>query len=100
MAERISAEQFAALPEVADWHAADDHARARFRTGSFAAGVELVAAIGALADAANHHPDVLLTYPEVTVTLTTHDAGGLTVRDADLARQISRAARERSIPAA
>lgn len=69
-------------------------ARAHFRTGSFAAGVELVDAIGELADAADHHPDVDLRYAGVTVRLVSHDVGGLSERDVALARQISAAARE------
>jgi len=66
-----------------------------FRTGDFARGVSLVVAIGQLADAADHHPDVLLTYPTVLVTLTTHDAGGVTERDLRLAAQIDRVWQER-----
>src|SRR5699024_6009942 len=41
----------------------------RFATGDFATGLELVDRIGASAEEANHHPDLTLTYPEVTVTL-------------------------------
>ena len=53
-----------------------DGACAYFRTGSFAAGVELVDEIGRLADAADHHPDVDLRYAGVTVRLITHDVAG------------------------
>lgn len=61
-----------------------------FRTGDFARGVALVVAIGRLADEADHHPDILLTYPTVVVTLTTHDEGRVTERDLRLAAQIDR----------
>ncbi|WP_437583100.1 4a-hydroxytetrahydrobiopterin dehydratase [Paramicrobacterium sp. CJ85] len=98
MVERISAERFAAESGVEDWHADDDHARARFNTGSFAKGVEFVVEIGKLAEEANHHPDVDLRYPNVTVTLSTHDVSGLSQRDIDLATQISVAARNLEIP--
>jgi 4a-hydroxytetrahydrobiopterin dehydratase len=50
--------------------------------------------IGATAEEANHHPDVSLTYPEVIVTLSSHDVGGITSRDIDLARRISEHAAE------
>lgn len=63
--------------------------RTRADTRSFARGLELVNRIGELAEAANHHPDIQLTYPAVGVTLTTHDAGGLTNADIELAKQIS-----------
>lgn len=68
---------------------------ARFDTGTFAAGVDLVVRIGAAADAADHHPDVDLRYGHVDVRLTTHDSGGLTGRDVDLARTISALAADR-----
>jgi 4a-hydroxytetrahydrobiopterin dehydratase len=56
-----------------------------------------VRAIGELADAANHHPDVDLRYPAVTVRLQTHEIGGLSERDAALAVQIEDAARRLGI---
>ena len=52
-------------------------------------GVEFATRVGAAADAANHHPDLTITYPRVHVLLTTHDADGLTSRDVDMARTIS-----------
>jgi 4a-hydroxytetrahydrobiopterin dehydratase len=58
-----------------------------------------VDAIGRLADAANHHPDVDLRYRGVTVRLVSHDVEGLSERDVELARQISAAARELDVPA-
>lgn len=94
MTERITAEQFNQAEGVTGWTAEGERARAVFRTGSFAAGIALVNRIGVLADAANHHPDVDLRYPSVTVELTTHDAGGLTGKDLALAREISAAAAE------
>lgn len=72
-----------------DWRGMLGKIRARFRTGDFATGLKLVDRIGEAAEAANHHPDVTLTYPEVIVTLSSHDVGGVTSRDVDLARQIS-----------
>ena len=72
---------------------------AYFRTGSFATGVALVDEIGRLADAANHHPDVDLRYPGVTVRLVTHEVDGLSDRDVALARQISAAARDLGVEA-
>jgi 4a-hydroxytetrahydrobiopterin dehydratase len=72
---------------------------AHFRTGSFAAGVALVDAIGRLAGAANHPPDVDLRAEGVTVCLPMGDLGGLSERDVELARQISAAATELDVPA-
>ena len=72
-----------------DWRHLLTGIRARFRTGDFAAGLALVDRIGAAAEEAGHHPDISLTYPEVIVTLSSHDVGGITSRDLDLARAIS-----------
>jgi pterin-4a-carbinolamine dehydratase len=98
--QRLSAVEFEAADGVGDWQVlASGEAAATFRTGSFARGVELVVRIGELADAANHHPDIALSYPSVTVRMVTHDAGGLTDRDIALARQISATARALDVPA-
>jgi 4a-hydroxytetrahydrobiopterin dehydratase len=75
-----------------DWRIMFGGLHARFRTGDFATGLALVNRIGAAAEAADHHPDVDLTYPLVTVRLRSHDVGGITQRDVRLAREISTAA--------
>lgn len=97
--DTITPEQFSAEPGVDDWSASDDGAVATYRTGDFATGAKLFARIADLADTANHHPDVEVTYPTVRVTLITHSAGGLTAKDVALARQISAAARDLGIVA-
>jgi 4a-hydroxytetrahydrobiopterin dehydratase len=74
---------------LADWRQILGRIRARFRTGDFRTGLALVDRIGAEAEAANHHPDVQLTYSDVIVTLVSHDVQGITQRDLDLARAIS-----------
>ena len=55
----------------------------------FRAALLYVGAVGYLAEQANHHPDVLIQWNRVTLTLSTHSAGGLTGDDFALARQIS-----------
>lgn len=95
--DAISAEEFSASEGVGEWRTADGAATTVFRTGSFAQGVRLVDVIGELADAADHHPDVDLRYPTVSVRLSSHDIGGLSRRDARLARAISDAARSLGI---
>jgi 4a-hydroxytetrahydrobiopterin dehydratase len=81
-----------------DWRVVRNDACAHFRTGSFAAGVALVDAIGGLADAADHHPDVDLRSDGVTVRLRSDTGDGLSEREVALAQQISAAARELGIP--
>mgnify|MGYP001507627627 CR=1 FL=1 len=65
--DRITARQFHDSDGVEDWRFILRTVQTLFRTGSFTAGVELVDAIGALAEAANPHPDVELRYGTVTV---------------------------------
>ncbi|NYG56466.1 4a-hydroxytetrahydrobiopterin dehydratase [Nocardioides perillae] len=79
---------------LADWRHLRSELVARFATADFATGLALVARVGAAAEAADHHPDVVLTYGSVTVRLTSHDVGGLTSRDVDLARAVSALAAE------
>lgn len=93
MAEQLSPRQFHAAGGIEEWRVLFTGACAYFRTGSFARGVALVEAIGRVADAANHHPDVDLRYGGVTVRLWSHDVDGLSDRDVELARDISAAAR-------
>lgn len=56
--------------------------------GDFAQAMAFVNAVAELAEAANHHPDIAISWNKVTLTLSTHDAGGITQKDLDLARQI------------
>jgi 4a-hydroxytetrahydrobiopterin dehydratase len=60
----------------------------RYALGSFMAVIRLVNRVADAAEHANHHPDILVNYDKVTFRLITHDAGGLTQRDFDLAARI------------
>lgn len=99
MVERVSPRQFHEFDGVEDWRVLFGGAMTYFVTKSFAKGVELVDAIGRLADVANHHPDVDLRYAGVRVALVTHEIGELSERDVALAQRISEAARDLGISA-
>ncbi|PWN02494.1 4a-hydroxytetrahydrobiopterin dehydratase [Nocardioides silvaticus] len=100
MVEKISGEEFTRADGVAEWRVLESgQVGTTFRTGSFDRGVALVVRIGELADAADHHPDVDLRYPSVTVRLSTHEVDGLSERDVALAREITAAAAELGIEA-
>ena len=60
------------------------------KRGSFAGALAYVNAVGELAEAANHHPDIDIRWNRVNLALTTHDAGGLTRFDLALAAEIDR----------
>lgn len=90
---RITSEELAALDGLDDWREELRAIVARFRAGSFPAAASLVSEVAALAEAAAHHPDVDVRYPDVVeVRLTTHAEGAITDADVDLARSISAAA--------
>jgi len=89
--------QWSVVTEQVDarhWRVLGGRLRATFGADDFAAAAAFVARIATAAEAANHHPDVLLRWGEVAVTTVSHDAGGLTQRDVDLAGQISALADE------
>jgi 4a-hydroxytetrahydrobiopterin dehydratase len=60
---------------------------------SFLQGVELVRAVAGVAEEMNHHPDIDIRWRRVRFTLSTHDAGGVTLLDLDLAARIDQLAR-------
>ena len=74
--------------ELPRWSFANGHIERVFKTAGWKATLMVVNAVGHLAEAAWHHPDLAVSYASVTVRLTTHDAGGITDRDFELARQI------------
>jgi 4a-hydroxytetrahydrobiopterin dehydratase len=82
-----------------DWRLLAQGLHARFRTGSFVAGLRFVTAVTDAAEQTNHHPDVTLTYPSVDLKLISHDVGRVTERDLDLARRISQIAHDQGIGA-
>jgi 4a-hydroxytetrahydrobiopterin dehydratase len=94
--ERITGRQFLSYEGTEDWRPiwGGGWACAYFRTGSFETGVALVGRIGALAAAADHHPDIDLRPEGVTVRLFSGTWEQLSRRDVELARQISGAARD------
>ena len=67
---------------------ADEIART-FEFDSYLEGVGFAAAVGGLAEEAFHHPSMTVEWREVEVRLTTHDAGGVTGKDIDLAERLN-----------
>ncbi len=76
------------LAELPGWFLQDGWIRRNFKTDGWPTTLMLVNAIGYLAEAAYHHPDLTVTWARVTVKLSTHSAGGITEKDFLLARQI------------
>ena len=77
-----------ALESVGDWTLNGESIQRTFAHDDFMGSMEFVRAVADLAEAAQHHPDILIRWNKVTLTLSTHDAGGLTERDLMLAKSI------------
>jgi 4a-hydroxytetrahydrobiopterin dehydratase len=73
---------------LAAWRLEEGFLTRTYTTGNWQLTLLLANAIGYLAEAAWHHPELVLSYPRLTVRLQTHDAGGITDKDFELARRI------------
>lgn len=80
----------AALGELSDWSRSGDAIQRTFAFGGFRAAIEFVGRVAERAEEVQHHPDILIRFSKVTLTLSTHDAGGLSQRDVDFARDCDR----------
>ena len=94
MAERVYSEQEAsrALGELSSWRAERGAISRTYETEGWGTTLMLVNAIGFVAEAADHHPDLEVSWAKVVVRLSTHSAGGITDKDIALAREIERLA--------
>ncbi|MGQ4598129.1 4a-hydroxytetrahydrobiopterin dehydratase [Nocardia sp. R6R-6] len=79
-----------ALTELPEWARSGDSLVRTVKAATFPAGIELVCQVAEAAEAADHHPDIDIRWRNVTFTLSTHSAGGLTALDVALAHQIDR----------
>jgi 4a-hydroxytetrahydrobiopterin dehydratase len=77
----------AALAAVPGWKKKGAAIARTYQFKDFPAAIKFVHAIAGLAEKAWHHPDIDIRWNKVTLTLTTHDAGGLTEKDFGLARK-------------
>jgi 4a-hydroxytetrahydrobiopterin dehydratase len=87
-----------ALRALPEWHKQGATLARTHAFKNFPAAIRFVNRVAKLAEAAWHHPDIDIRWNKVTLTLTTHDAGGLTRKDFALARQFDRlVGRRRSV---
>jgi len=86
----LTEDQIAArLAQVTGWERAGNEITRTMKLGDFRDAMIYVGAVAHLAQAAGHHPDIAISWNKVTLTLSTHSAGGLTESDFALASQIS-----------
>jgi 4a-hydroxytetrahydrobiopterin dehydratase len=87
---RLSAAEVSGrLEQVPGWTVQNQQLVCTYQFGSFVEAIAFVNRLVDPAEAASHHPDLLISYNRVTVSLTTHDAGGLTDLDFALAEAIA-----------
>lgn len=86
------AELIDALRSLPLWRRSDGQIERTFRAASFPDVIRLVEKVAVLAEEADHHPDIDIRYRDVTFRLSTHDSGGITRLDVDLAIRIDQAA--------
>ena len=79
----------AELAATPGWELADGQITRTVTRKDFRDSLLFVNAVGFLAERANHHPDIFVSWNKVTLTLVTHSAGGLTANDFELARQVN-----------
>jgi len=82
----------AALATVPQWRKRGAVISRTFEFADFAAAMKFVNAVARRAEKAAHHPDIEIRWNRVTLALTTHDAGGLTAKDFELAARLDRLA--------
>lgn len=86
------AEIRSALQTLPGWDVRGNAIERVLQFPDFAGAMVLVNKVAAAAEAANHHPDILINYNKVTLTLISHDSGGITQRDIRMAGKINEVA--------
>lgn len=76
------------LKSLDGWTSTSGGLLKQYQLGNFLSAMNLVNRVADLAEEACHHPDIFISYDKVTFTLITHDAGGITEKDFDLADRI------------
>ncbi len=76
------------LADLKGWSVEGDHIVKHFKFADFAGSLDFVNRVGAVAEAADHHPDITFGWGYASVSTTTHDRGGVTDVDLDLAEKV------------
>ncbi len=88
--EKLTDEQISErLPvELPEWSLLGDAITRTFQFQNFHQSMSFVYQVANVAETSAHHPDILIRFSKVSLTLSTHDAGGITDQDLDLARTL------------
>jgi len=90
MEQLTSAQIKTALASVPDWKKKGASITRAFQFKDFPAAIKFVNALAKIAEKEYHHPDIDIRWNKVTLVLSTHDAGGLTEKDFNLAKRFDR----------
>lgn len=98
MAAQVALPAYSAPTPPAGWLVNGSRLECTYKLGNFVESVAWVQKLVMPAEALGHHPDVVIAYDRVSLSLTTHDAGGLTELDWKLAREIDTIATHQDPP--
>lgn len=85
---RLSSDELnSALSQLTGWSVENGKLHRQFQFGSFVEAFGFMTSLALVAEATGHHPEWFNVYNRVTIDLTTHDAGGITAKDVDLAKK-------------
>jgi 4a-hydroxytetrahydrobiopterin dehydratase len=76
------------LDNLKEWHFKENAIEKDFKFKNFTQALGFIVQVGVVAEKMNHHPELYNVYTKVNIRLNTHDSGGVTTKDFDLARQI------------
>lgn len=86
--EKLTEQEIATgLEKHPDWSEVGGQLQRTFQFPSFVQAIAFVQKIAAYAERVQHHPDLLIRYDKVTLSVSTHDAGGVTHKDFDMAEE-------------
>lgn len=89
MSELLDESELAtALKKCPEWESYENTIFRSMEFEDFAEAIEFVNTVADLAEEAGHHPDIGISYATVTLTLVTHDEGGVTVADVEMAQRL------------
>ena len=89
MPEKIAKAEFPQrLKKIPEWEIQKDRLVRTFEFDEFMEGIDFVNVVAEIADGAHHHPDILVKYNLVKLSLITHDCGGISDRDFELASRV------------
>ncbi len=80
------------IGQLSGWELKDKEIERIYKFKDFIEAINFVNKLVEPAESAGHHPDLAISYNQVTVSLTSHDAGGLTEKDFEMAKTISQIA--------